>query len=166
MTPGRSCWNLAISIAIGGDCLADIAQVRSETAVFGRVASDPTVSRLIDTLALDEPHALAAINTARAAVRARVWGLAGTDSPDHLISAAAPLTMDLDATLLTAHSEKELAAATFKNSLHQTVSVPSRWFGRPSGPVSRSAWWLCPRCFGMWAGRVGCRLLTRVGRVG
>ena len=64
--------------------------VRSEAAVFGRVASDPTVFRLIDTLALDAPRALAAINTARAAVRARVWGLAGTDSHDHLMSAAAP----------------------------------------------------------------------------
>jgi len=112
--PGKVLLDLAISVAIGGDCLADIAQVRSEAAVFGRVASDPTVSRLIDTLALDAPGALAAINGARAAVRARVWRLAGTDSPDYMMSVAAPLTMDLDATLITAHSEKELAAATFK----------------------------------------------------
>ena len=78
--PGKVLLDLAISVAIGGDCLADIAQVRSEAAVFGRVASDPTVSRLVDTLARDAPRALAAINTARAAVRARVWTLAGTGS--------------------------------------------------------------------------------------
>ena len=86
--PGKILLDLAISVAIGGDCLADIAQIRSESGVFGRVASDPTVSRLIDTLALDAPRALAAINGARAAVRARVWGLAGNDSPDHLMSVA------------------------------------------------------------------------------
>jgi hypothetical protein len=106
--------DLAISVAIGGDCLADIAQVRAEPAVFGHVASDPTVSRLIDALAVDAPRALAAINTARAAVRARAWGLAGTDAPDHAVTVKAPLIVDVDATLITAHSEKELAAATFK----------------------------------------------------
>src|SRR6476619_2162872 len=50
--PGKVLLDLAISVAIGGDCLADIAQVRSEPDVFGHVASDPTVSRLIDTLRL------------------------------------------------------------------------------------------------------------------
>jgi len=63
--PGKVLLDLAVSVAIGGDCLADIAQVRSEPAVFGLVASDPTVSRLIDTLASDAPRALSAINGAR-----------------------------------------------------------------------------------------------------
>jgi len=112
--PGKVLLDLAISVAIGGDSLADIAQVRAEPAVFGLVASDPTVSRLIDTLAADAPAALTAINTARAKVRARVWNLAGTDAPDHQSTVKAPLIVDLDATLITAHSEKELAAATFK----------------------------------------------------
>jgi hypothetical protein len=112
--PGKVLLDLAIAVAIGGDCLADIAQVRSEPGVFGHVASDPTVSRLIDTLAADAPAALAAINTARAAIRGRVWELAGTDAPDHGASVSDPLIIDLDATLITAHSEKELAAATFK----------------------------------------------------
>jgi Transposase DDE domain group 1 len=112
--PGKVLLDLAISVAIGGDCLADIAQVRSEPGVFGQVASDPTVSRLIDTLAADAPATLAAINSARAAIRARVWNLAGTDAPDHGATVSDPLIIDLDATLITAHSEKELAAATFK----------------------------------------------------
>ncbi len=73
--PGKALLDLAISVAIGGDCLADIAQVRSESALFGKVASDPTASRLIDTLAADAPMALAAINTSRATVRARAWAL-------------------------------------------------------------------------------------------
>ena len=51
-------------------------------------------------------------------------------------------------------------------SLHQAVSGPLSVCDRPSALVSRSVWWLCLRCFGMWGGRAGCRLLMRVGRVG
>jgi hypothetical protein len=49
--PGKALLNIALAVALGGDCLADVALLRSEPAVFGLVASDPTVSRLIDTLA-------------------------------------------------------------------------------------------------------------------
>ena len=82
--------------------------------MFGLVASDPTVSRTIDALAVDAPRALKAIDAARAAARARVWRLAGEHAPDHEASADRPVIIDLDATLITAHSEKELAAPTFK----------------------------------------------------
>ena len=81
--PGKVLLDLAIATAIGGDCLADIAVLRAERGVFGHVASDPTVSRLIDTLAADAPSALAAINTARAQARAAAWRLAAGDAPDH-----------------------------------------------------------------------------------
>ena len=135
--PGKVVLDLAISVAIGGDCLADMAQIRSEPGVFGNVASDPTVSRLIDTLAADAQSALAAINTARAAVRARVWELAGTDAPDHLASASDPLTIDLDATLITAHSEKELAAATFKRGFgHHPIGA---WVDHGAGGTGEPA---------------------------
>ena len=112
--PGKILLDLAVSLAIGGDCLADIAQLRAEPAVFGHVASDPTVSRLIDTLAADAVASLKAIDTARAAARARAWELAGKNAPDHDRSAKDPLVVDVDATLVTAHSEKQMAAATFK----------------------------------------------------
>ena len=112
--PGKVVLDLAISLAMGGDCLADIAQLRAHPQVFGPVASDPTVSRLIDTLAADAPAALAAINVARAAARRTAWVLAGVHAPDHDIDAARPLVIDVDATLVTSHSEKEQAAPTFK----------------------------------------------------
>src|SRR3954470_5445161 len=71
--PGKVLLDLAMSLAIGGDCLADIAQLRAAREVFGPVASDPTVSRLIDALAADAPAALTAIAAARAAARAAAW---------------------------------------------------------------------------------------------
>jgi hypothetical protein len=112
--PGKIITDLALSLAVGGDCLADVAVLRDQPGVFGPVASDPTVSRLIDTLAADAAKALAAINTARAAVRARVWSQAGDHAPNHAASIDDPLIVDLDATLLTSHSDKEHAAPTFK----------------------------------------------------
>jgi len=41
---------------LGGDCLADIGLLRAEPAMFGRVASDPSVSRLIDALTATPPR--------------------------------------------------------------------------------------------------------------
>jgi hypothetical protein len=78
------------------------------------VASDPTVSRAVDALAADAPRALKAIDVARAAARARVWVLAGEHAPDHDIDTDRPLIIDTDATLVTAHSDEEHAAPTFK----------------------------------------------------
>ena len=75
-------FDLAVSVAIGGDCLADIAQLRGDRDVFGLVASDPTVSRLISSLAADAGPAVAAINTARSPPRANAWQAAGTVAPD------------------------------------------------------------------------------------
>ena len=112
--PAKVITDLAVALALGGDCLADVAVLRGEPGVFGRVASDPTVSRTIDVLAADAPRALKAIDTARAAARERVWATAGEQAPDHDIDADRPLIIDLDATLVTAHSDKEHAAPTFK----------------------------------------------------
>lgn len=112
--PGKIIADLAVSLALGGDALCDLAVVRAEPGVYGLVASDATVSRLIGLLAEDADHAIAAISAARRNARARAWELAGADAPDHAASAAGPVLIDLDATLVTAHSEKEQAAATFK----------------------------------------------------
>jgi len=52
--------------------LTDVAVLRAEAGVFGSVASDPTVSWLVDTVAADADRALKAINGARAVARATV----------------------------------------------------------------------------------------------
>ena len=108
--PAKVLLDLAVTLALGGDCLADIATVRAAPDVFGPVASDATVSRAISGLAADADRVLAAIATARAAVRARVWKAAGSHAPN----VDGTVTVDLDATLVTAHSDKEGATPTFK----------------------------------------------------
>lgn len=98
--PGKVLLDLAVTLAVGGDCLADIAVLRAEPGLFGPVASDPTVSRTVDRLAADPVTALRAIDVARANARARAWQLAGDRAPDHEIDAGKPLVIDVDATLV------------------------------------------------------------------
>lgn len=57
--PCKIVLDLALSLVIGGDCLADIHQLRAEPAIFGREVSDPAVSRLVDALAADSRNAWA-----------------------------------------------------------------------------------------------------------
>ena len=100
--------DLAVAIALGGDCLADVAVLRAQPELFGAVASDPTISRLIDTLGDDSTTVITAIRAARAGARAEVWA---HRSP---VPISGPVVVDLDATLVGAHSEKEGATANFK----------------------------------------------------
>src|SRR5665647_954643 len=74
--PAKVLLDLAITLALGGDICSDLAVVRAEPAIFGRVASDPTASRTIARLAADVDKVLPAIDRARAAARSRVWAAA------------------------------------------------------------------------------------------
>jgi hypothetical protein len=104
----------------GGDCLADIAVLREQPDLAGPVASDPVVSRLVAAVAADLPRFLKAVRSARAAARERAWALAGNAAPG---ADASLVTIDLDATIVIAHSEKEQAAPTWKNSLNNQCEL-------------------------------------------
>ena len=110
--PGKVIADLAAAVALGGDCLADIAVLREQPQLAGPVASDPVVSRLVSALAADAPRALKAIRAARAAARERAWALACDTAP----GTDGPVIVDLDATIVIAYSEKEQAAPTWKKT--------------------------------------------------
>ena len=119
--PGKIVADLAAAMALGGDCLADIAVLREQPALAGPVASDPVVSRLVSTLAQDGPRALKAIRAARAAARERAWALAGDAAPG---ADGGLVTIDLDATIVIAHSEKEQASPTWKRTFgHHPITA-------------------------------------------
>jgi hypothetical protein len=111
--PGKIIADLVMTLALGGDCLADVAVLRSQPDLAGPVASDPVVSRLITTLAADTPRALRAIRKARAAARERAWALAGERAPG---ADGSLIPVDIDATIVIAHSDKEKAAPTWKKT--------------------------------------------------
>ena len=100
--PGRVARDIAVMLADGGDCLTDLGALRDQGVLFGEVASDATAYRCLERL---DEEMLAQIREARAAARARAWKLA--EAPRRFV-------LDIDATLLTAHSEKERAAGTYK----------------------------------------------------
>jgi hypothetical protein len=168
--PGKILTDLAVALALGGDYLADIAVLRSQPELAGPVASDPVVSRLITALAGDAPRALRAIRKARAAARERAWALAG----DRASGADGSLIpVDIDATIVIAHSEKESAAPTWKKTYgfhplaafadHGAGAAGKRWRsccglatpGRiPRPSTSRRPGWCSPSCPAASAG--GC----------
>jgi hypothetical protein len=98
------------------------------------VASDPVVSRLVSTLAADTPRALKAIRDARTAARERAWALAGDPAPG---GDGSLIPVDIDATIVIAHSEKEQAAPTWKKTFgfpllaafadHGATGTGKRW---------------------------------------
>jgi hypothetical protein len=111
---GRVLVDVATMLVAGGEAIADIDVLRHQAGVLGTVASPPTVWRALDEVT---PAAVGRIEKARAKTRRHVWSLldqipaskaAGTDLGDTVV-------IDVDATLVTAHSEKEQAAATFKH---------------------------------------------------
>jgi hypothetical protein len=111
--PGKVVADLAAAVALGGDCLADMAVLREQPGLAGPVASDPVVSRLVSQLAADLPRALKAVRSARAAARERAWALAGDAAPG---AGGGLVIVDLDATVVISHSEKEEAAPTWKKT--------------------------------------------------
>jgi hypothetical protein len=101
---GRVVRDLAVMLADGGECLSDLGALGDQAALFGAVCSDATAFRAIDRIASD-PDGLERLRCAHARARARVWELSG---------APGLLEIDLDATLIGSHSEKEGAAGNFK----------------------------------------------------
>lgn len=100
--PGVVLTHLAIAIADGADCLADIAALKEQEDLFGPVASVATAWRAVHATAVFE---LRAIPSALAVARERVWSAQPPEGP---------MIWDFDSTLLNVHSEKEDAAPTYK----------------------------------------------------
>lgn len=94
--------DLAVAIADGAETISDLAVLRDQPGLFGPVASHATVWR---TLAAVDEAALERIKLARATARAKAWA-AGADPGFYVI--------DIDATLVNAHSDKQQAAPTWK----------------------------------------------------
>jgi hypothetical protein len=94
--------DLAVAIADGAETISDLATLREQPDLFGTVASHPTVWRTLNAV---DDAALERIKTARAEARRRAWE-DGADPGFYVI--------DIDATLVNAHSDKQGAAPTWK----------------------------------------------------
>jgi hypothetical protein len=116
--PGRVAVDLAAMIADGGEAIADLAVLRDQAELFGAVASDPTAWRLLSSL---DDAALARLRQARAAAREVAWAQAGQTRGGLPAATAAGqpvrgLVLDMDASIVICHSEKEKATRTWKKT--------------------------------------------------
>jgi hypothetical protein len=116
--PGRVAVDLAVMLADGGEAIADLAVLRNQTDLFGAVASDPTAWRLLSIL---DDTALSRLRQARAQARELAWAQAvetrGTLPTSTAAGRPIPgLVLDLDASIVICHSEKESATRTWKKT--------------------------------------------------
>ena len=100
--PGVVLRDLAVAVADGGEHLSDLGVLRGQEALFGVVASETTAHRVLKSIDADR---LEAIRGARAKALERAWDAGAR--PQELI-------LDIDASLLLAHSEKQGAAGNYK----------------------------------------------------
>lgn len=118
---GRVLADLAVMIAGGGTRISQIDTLRHQGELFGLVASDTTVWRALEETTSAQ---LRKIAVARARVREHVWRQ--IEARRGAIPAAQAAGRDLgavtvirlDASIVLAHSEKQHAEPTFKNSLN------------------------------------------------
>jgi Transposase DDE domain group 1 len=116
--PGRVAVDLAVMVADGGEAIADLAVLRDQVDLFGKVASDPTAWRLLSDV---DGDALARLRAVRAQAREVAWAQA-SETRDGLPAATAAgetipgLVLDLDASIVICHSEKESATRTWKKT--------------------------------------------------
>ena len=101
--PGEVVRDLCVMLADGGDCLSDLGALRDQEDLFGAVASNATAFRVIDSLSRD--GLLECLRAGRARARWRAWELGAR--PERVV-------LDLDATLISSHSDKQQAAGNYK----------------------------------------------------
>ena len=132
--PGKVLLDLVVTIAAGGECLSDLGVLRAQPQLFGAVASDPTVSRLFDSLTVTEQAAAAAIGAIRAAAGAARIGVWQRVDP---LGGAEQVTVDLDATLIGSHSDKQGAAANYKRGFgfHPLLAMVDHGDGGTGEPL-------------------------------
>ena len=116
--PGRIAVDVAVMLADGGEAIADLAVLRNQTDLFGAVASDPTAWRLLSDV---DGAALTRLRQARAQARELAWAQAAETRVGLPGSTAAGvpvpgIVLDLDASIVICHSEKQFATPTYKKT--------------------------------------------------
>jgi hypothetical protein len=116
--PGRVAVDVAVMLADGGEAICDLAVLRDQAGLFGPIASDPTAWRLLSDM---DSATLGRLQQARAAAREIAWaqrtemcgGLPATNAAGLPVPG---LVLDLDASIVLCHSQKESATPTWKHT--------------------------------------------------
>ncbi len=131
--PGAVLRDLIVTLVDGGDDFSAIEMLRGQTKLLGPVASDSTAWRRVADLAGDE-LAVARTDHARRTARTAAWQ-AGAVPAAVADPASGPLCIDIDATLVTSHSDKQGTAGTYKGGygFHPLLAYLDRGDGTGEG---------------------------------
>jgi len=120
--------DLIVMLADGGDCLSDLRLLAGAEPLVGPLALVPTAWRVVEQVALVGEDGLAGIRAGIRAARAQARAVAWRAGATRRAGGSWTWILDLDATLITAHTDrKQGAAPTYKHGFgfHQAwVRVP------------------------------------------
>ncbi len=103
---GRTLAQMVLALADGATCLSDLAALRAQPSMFGKVGSEATVWRTFERVG---PVELRGIAATRARARARAWAAGAGPAGDQVI-------IDVDSTIIRTKADKQDAAPTYKRT--------------------------------------------------
>ena len=130
---GKLLGSLAAMLAAGGEHVTDLDMLRSSPGVFGPVPSNATVSRFFERTVANPEIFAYGFETLSRELRSRAWDAAAKRSPAARATPAEPLIIDLDATLVTSHSDKENVAGTYKGGYGFAPFIATCDYGTGNG---------------------------------
>ncbi len=131
--PGTILGSLAVMLAGGGEHVSDLDILRTGAGVFGKVASNATISRFFERTVTNPDVFTYGFATLTRELRSRAWEAAADRNPALMATALDPLIVDLDATLVTSHSDKEQAVGTYKGGYGFAPFIASVDYGAGNG---------------------------------
>jgi hypothetical protein len=131
--PGRLVGSLAAMLAAGGGHASDLDILRSSPGVFGQLPSNATVSRFFERTVANPELFSYGFETLARALRIRAWNAAGDRKPALTATPSDPRIIDIDATLVTSHSDKENVAGTYKGGYGFAPFIASCDYGTGNG---------------------------------
>ena len=143
-TTGHTTTTLALALALGGDDAGDVELLSPQvaTGLIDQIPSDSTVHRRHKELAHHDEKAdgvgtmavLAGMNTARTTA----WASCGAANPAARATTTNPLVVDLDATEVLSHSDKEHATPTWKKhfGFHPLAAIVDHGEGLTGEPLA------------------------------
>jgi hypothetical protein len=140
---GRVLADLACAIADGAEVISDFRVMGDQQELFGLAASVPTCWRALSEIAGGGSRALARITVAVNAARRRAWAaiaarhgaIPGLQVADKTLEGVT--CTRLDASVVTAHSDKELAEPNYKGFGHHPLLAYCDNTGEPLAGMLR-----------------------------
>lgn len=120
-------------LTAGGEHVSYLDVLRNSPGVFGQVASNATISRFFERTVGNPGLFAYGFSTMTRELRSRVWEVARGRNLVLRATAWDPQIIDLDATLVTSHIDKERAVGAYKGGYGFAPFIASIDYGAGNG---------------------------------